>query len=271
VTAAPLPPGFASALDAARPRFGVHVGDVHYAASVPSTMDWAAALADAGAPHGTVTLAGHQTAGRGRRGHRWSSPAHAGLYLSVLARPPVADVVDGEPSLFGLLTLAAGVAVAEGIGHATGLEASLKWPNDLFYGHKLAGVLAEGHGVGHAGQFVVVGIGVNVLDVKYLGDHESRFTSLEAELGHAPDAGAVAAEVLAAWSQRYQDLLDGRFTRIVDRWRVRASGLIGRPVAWEDAAGVHEGTTTGIDAAGALLVDTGTALVRITSGPVQWQ
>ena len=67
------------------------------------------------------------------------------------------------------------------------------------------------------------------------------------ELGHVPDAGRLAAEVLAAWAQRYQDLLERRFTRVVDRWRVRASGLVGRPVAWSDAAGEHEGTTTGVD------------------------
>jgi BirA family biotin operon repressor/biotin-[acetyl-CoA-carboxylase] ligase len=267
----PLPAAFADAIEAARPRCAGHVGPVAYAASVPSTMDWAAQLAADGGDHGLVVVAGHQTAGRGRRGRRWASPAHAGLYLSTVVRPPVAPTPDGEPSLFGLLTIAAGVAVAEGIGQATGLEASLKWPNDLFYGHKLAGVLAEGHGVGQPSQFVVVGIGINVRDVKYLADAEGRSASLERELGRVPDPGLLAAEVLAAWGQRYQDLLDRRFTRVVDRWRVRASGLIGRPVAWTDAAGEHEGTTTGVDATGALLVDTGANVVRITTGPVQWQ
>ena len=271
IAAEPLPTAFAEALEAARPRFDGHVATVEYAPSVPSTMDWAAALAEAGGPHGLVVVAGHQTAGRGRRGRRWSSPAHAGLYFSTVVRPPVQPVADGEPSLFGLVTLAAGAAVAEGIGRATGLEASLKWPNDLFYGHKLAGVLAEGHAVGQAGQFVVIGVGINVRDVKYLPDVEGRASSLEAELGHVPEPGAVAAEVLAAWAERYQDLVDGRFSRVVERWRVRASGLVGRPVAWTDAAGEHEGTTTGVDATGALLVDTGETMVRITTGPVQWQ
>jgi BirA family transcriptional regulator, biotin operon repressor / biotin---[acetyl-CoA-carboxylase] ligase len=271
LTTEPLPAALADAVEAARPRFCGHVADVAYAASVPSTMDWAAALADAGGPHGLVVVAGHQTAGRGRRGRRWHSPAHAGLYFSTVVRPPAETVADGEPSVFGLLTLAAGVAVAEGIGQATGLEASLKWPNDLFYGHKLAGVLAEGHGLGQPTQFVVIGVGINVRDVKYLADSEGRSASLERELGHVPDAGRLAAEVLAAWAQRYQDLLERRFTRVVDRWRVRASGLIGRPVAWADAAGGHEGTTTGVDPTGALLVDTGERVVRITSGPVQWQ
>ncbi|MGD9906628.1 MAG: biotin--[acetyl-CoA-carboxylase] ligase [Vicinamibacterales bacterium] len=267
----PLPAGFEEARAAARPRCGGHGGWVVYASSVSSSLAWAPGAAEPGAPHGLVVVAGHQTAGRGRRGHRWASPSHAGLYLSLVARPPVAAHVDGEPSLLGLLTLAAGVAVAEGIGQATGLEASLKWPNDLFYGYKLAGVLAEGHAVGMPGQFVVVGVGINVRDVKYLADSEGRAASLEAELGHVPAGGPLLAEVLAAWAARYQDLLDGRFGRVVERWRVRASGLVGRPVAWHDAAGEHEGTTTGVDATGALLVDTGEQVVRITTGPVRWQ
>lgn len=233
-------------------------------------MDAAAGLADSGAAHGLVVVAGHQTAGRGRRGHTWSSPPGAGLYFSLVARPPVAPHVDGAPSVMGLLTLAAGLAVAEGVGHATGLEASLKWPNDLFYGYKLAGVLAEGHRIGSPEQHVVVGVGINVRDVPYVSASD-RATSLERELGAVPDSGVVLAEVLVAWAARYQDLLDGRFARIVDRWRIRAPGLAGRPVAWVDARGEHEGTTTGVDATGALLVDTGAEVVRITSGAVQWQ
>lgn len=266
-----LPPALAAAIDGDRDRFGAHVGEVRYAPVLPSTMDAAATLAAGGAPHGLVIVAGQQTAGRGRRGHTWVSPEGAGLYFSIVVRPPVAPMQDGVPSVLGLMTLAAGLAVAEGVGHATGLEASLKWPNDLFYGFKLAGVLAEGHGIGTPAQFVVVGIGINLRDVDYLTDAQGRATSIEKEMGVTPDAGAVLAAVLAAWAQRYQDLLDGKYARVVDRWRVRASGLAGRPVAWVDQKGEHEGTTTGVDQAGALLVDTGEGIVRITSGAVVWQ
>jgi len=267
---APPPPALADAVDEARRRGLGHVGRLVYAASLASTMDTAAALATEDGAHGLVLVAGHQTAGRGRRGHTWSSPEGAGLYFSTVVCPPLEPYVEGAPSLLGLLTLAAGLSVAEGVGVATGLEASLKWPNDLFHGYKLAGVLAEGHRIGSPGQHVVVGVGINVRDVPYVSDRE-RATSLERELGAVPDAGAVLAEVLVAWSGRYQDLLDGRYARIVDRWRIRAAGLVGRPVAWSDARGDHEGTTTGVDATGALVVDTGHEVVRITSGAVQWQ
>ncbi len=207
-----LPAGLADAMAAARPRFGGHVGEIVYVASLPSTMDAAASLAEAGGGHGLVVIAGHQTAGRGRRGHTWSSPVDAGLYFSTVVRPPLTPYTEGAPSLLGLLTLAAGLAVAEGVGHATGLEASLKWPNDLFYGYKLAGVLAEGHRIGSADQHVVVGVGINIRDVPYVSERE-RATSIERELGRVPDAGLVLAEVLAAWAARYQDLLDGRYAR----------------------------------------------------------
>lgn len=267
----PLPEPLAAALARHRERFGSHVTDVRYVPSLPSTMDAAAALAAAGGAHGLVVVAGQQTAGRGRRGHSWVSPEGAGLYCSLVVRPPVAPMEDGVPSVLGLLTLAAGLAVAEGIGQATGLEASLKWPNDLFHGFKLAGVLAEGHGIGTPEQFVVVGFGINVRDVDYLANDTRRATSIEKETGAVPDVGEVLAEVLAAWAMRYQDLLDGKYHRVVDRWRVRATGVVGRPVAWSDAAGEHEGTTTGVDAAGALLVDTGDGIVRIISGAVIWQ
>jgi len=267
----PLPPALAAALDRERERFGGHVSDVRYARVLPSTMDAAAALASDGGAHGLVVVAGQQTAGRGRRGHTWVSPEGAGLYFSMVVRPPVGPVEDGVPSVLGLLTLAAGLAVAEGVGHATGLEASLKWPNDLYYGFKLAGVLAEGHAIGTAQQHVVVGVGINLRDVEYLTDAEGRATSIEKEMGGAPEPEAVLTAVLAAWAQRYQDLLDAKFARVVDRWRVRAAGLVGRPVAWADAAGEHEGTTTGVDQAGALLVDTGEGIVRITAGVVTWQ
>lgn len=267
----PLPPVLAAALDRERERFGGHVSDVRYARVLPSTMDAAAALAEHGGAHGLVVVAGQQTAGRGRRGHTWVSPEGAGLYFSTVVQPPVVPVEDGVPSVLGLLTLAAGLAVAEGVGHATGLEASLKWPNDLYYGFKLAGVLAEGHAIGTARQHVVVGVGINLRDVEYLTDAEGRATSIEKEMGVPPEPGAVLTAVLAAWAQRYQDLLDGRFGRVVDRWRVRAAGLIGRPVSWTDTAGEHEGTTTGVDQTGALLVATGDGVARITAGAVTWQ
>jgi BirA family biotin operon repressor/biotin-[acetyl-CoA-carboxylase] ligase len=115
----------------------------YYAESTPSTQQ----LAPAEAPHGSVALAEHQTAGRGRQGRVWVDRPAAGLSFSVVLRPtqPVARWPE--------LTLVAARAVAE----AAGAGATIKHPNDVLVdGRKAAGVLAE------AGDRVVLGIGVNV-------------------------------------------------------------------------------------------------------------
>ena len=153
-----MEPGeISAALTAVRARHPDAPIDIHWHASLPSTMDVASALAASGARHGVVVGADEQTAGRGRRGHEWQSPAGAGLYFSMVARPSLAA------ASLPLLTLAAGVGVREGIRAATGLAADLKWPNDLMIGRrKLAGILAEGSSLGTREQAVIIGVGVNV-------------------------------------------------------------------------------------------------------------
>ena len=90
---------------------------------------------------------GQQTAGRGRRGHTWFSPPGSGLYVSVVLMPARARVDPMRATT--LLTLAAGVALAEAVEAATGLRVDIKWPNDLLVGRrKLAGILAEASGRG---------------------------------------------------------------------------------------------------------------------------
>src|SRR6185295_19469839 len=132
---------------------------VHYP-TIGSTNDAAADLVASGARpgiEGLVVVADEQTAGRGRRGHTWFSPPGSGLYVSTVLMPARARVDAARAT--ALLTLAAGVAIAEGIDAATGLAVDLKWPNDLFVGRrKLAGILAEGSG--H--DAIVLGYGINV-------------------------------------------------------------------------------------------------------------
>lgn len=138
-----LPPELAEALERVRPRLGRLGSPVLFFTTIGSTNDVAAALAAGGGGEGAVVIAGAQTAGRGRRGRRWFSPPASGLYVSVLLAPPRARVSPERAT--ALLTLAAGVALAEGIETATGLPPAIKWPNDLLVGRrKVAGILAEG-------------------------------------------------------------------------------------------------------------------------------
>ena len=127
--------------------------EVLVVARTGSTNTDCAARARAGAPEGLVLAAEEQTAGRGRLGRTWLSPPRAALTFSVLLRP--AGV---PPARRGWLPLLAGVATATAVRHVSGLDARLKWPNDLVLGpRKLAGILAE-----QSGDAVIVGIGVNV-------------------------------------------------------------------------------------------------------------
>ena len=110
-----------------------------------------------GAPHGTGLAARAQTAGRGRRGHKWDSTA-GNLLLSIVLRPRV------EPAKYTGLAAVSGLAVLEAL-EKQGLanEIGLKWPNDLVArGHKLGGILVEAARDNNGKPFVVCGIGVNV-------------------------------------------------------------------------------------------------------------
>jgi BirA family biotin operon repressor/biotin-[acetyl-CoA-carboxylase] ligase len=172
----PPPADVVRALDEAAARLGGFCR-LRYRAEVRSTNDLALSLALAGEPAGTIVLADGQHAGRGRRGHDWFSPPGAGLYLSVIVRPR------GPAQGTALVTLAAGVAVADAVRAVSALPVELKWPNDLVVGRpwrKLGGVLSEAAGTIDA---VVVGIGVNLLQAAYPREIADRATSVEAELG----------------------------------------------------------------------------------------
>lgn len=242
-----------------------------------STNDRAAELAAAGAHEGTWVIADEQSAGRGRRGRAWASPPGAGLYLSVVFRPHPTQHADAT----SLLTLMAGVAAVRGVRAATGLEPTLKWPNDLIIEakngrfRKLAGILAEASATGGELQFIILGIGINLTPAAYPPDVAVRATSIEGELGRPADRAMVLIETLAALAQGRRQLLDGRAADVLSAWRALSPSSVGRRVRWQSLAGV----TQGIDDTGALLVrpagassaGTGTgALERIIAGEVEW-
>ena len=152
-------------------------------ASLPSTNDRALAWAREGAPHGALVTADEQTAGRGRLGRRWASPAGEGLYASVVLRP--AEVYlnglaggAGWSPRWSALGLAVGLGVHMGISRWVP-ETRLKWPNDLLVGRrKLAGVLCETRWQG-ATPDVVIGFGINVLQRGFSEDLNATSLALE--------------------------------------------------------------------------------------------
>jgi BirA family transcriptional regulator, biotin operon repressor / biotin---[acetyl-CoA-carboxylase] ligase len=286
-----LPPDLEDALAAARDRLHGVASRTLYFTTIGSTNDVAASLGADPGSEGTVVIADAQTAGRGRRGRTWFSPPASGLYVSVVLAPGRSKVDAARATM--LLTLAAGVALAEGIERATGLSPGIKWPNDLLVGRrKLAGILAETvaaedprrpagtrDGVtesrlpGRATRepiHVVLGYGINVGPMAYPPELGDRATSLETELGRIVDRTLVCVETLVALAGRYQDLIDGRFDAILDAWRRRAPSHRGAHVSWETPAGTQAGVTDGIDDHGALLVRVSDHVERIVAGEVSW-
>lgn len=174
-----------------------HTAPVCYYDELDSTNIAARRLAQEGAPHGTTVVADRQTAGRGRLGRSFFSPGGAGVYLSMVLRPGLSAADTA------LVTPAAAVATTRAILRAAGVPVGIKWVNDLYYaGKKLCGILAEApFGTDGKPEFVVIGIGVNVLDASFPPEVSDVATSLEAagagETGRAALAAAIIEEMLA--------------------------------------------------------------------------
>ena len=259
---------FDDAIAHVRDRLGSVGSTVLFYPTIGSTND--AAMSHAS--EGLVVVADEQTAGRGRRGHTWFSPPGSGLYVSVVLSPARARADPARAT--SLLTIAAGVAIVEGVNAATGLAVDLKWPNDLYIEHrgrrKLAGILAEASPAGATPHIIVLGYGINVGPMAYPPELADRATSLESELGRQIDRHHVFAETLVALSRRYEHLLAGEFDAILDAWRARAPRAIGARVAWTTPTGQQAGVTEGIDDHGALLVRVGDRLERVVGGELTW-
>ena len=242
-------------------RGGPRLPCVEWPESIDSTSNRLKALARGGAPEWTVVLADVQTGGRGREGRTWESPP-GGLYLSVLLRPRLEK--------FGLLPLAAGVAVAEAAGEM-GVRTELKWPNDvLASGRKLAGILSEAAS-GPAGvEWVALGIGVNVSGggPALRPEVGAEATSLAAE--GALDVGVepVAVAVLARLAARY-DALRSDPGELVSAWRSHAAAWWGSLVDVRVGEATLRGRLLDVDADGALVIELeGGAARRLLSGDV---
>ena len=261
-----LPDDVGVALAAVGARLGLFAGRIQWFAEVTSTNDIVTTLAESGSDEGVVVSADAQKAGRGRFGRDWASPHGAGIYTSVLLRP--------RPAALRLVTIAAGVALADGIRAATGLTLHLKWPNDVVAdgragARKIAGILAEGGAARDGSPWVVLGFGINVLSATLPRDVETRASSLEQELGRPVDRGLVLAECLAALAERYRQLETGATAVVVEDWRIRAAATLGRPVEWNDGS-VHQGVAEDVDEHGSLIIRTGAETVRIISGELRW-
>ncbi len=218
--------------------------------TVGSTNDEIRSLAQAGAADGLIVLAEQQTAGRGRRGAAWFSPAGESLAFSILVRPQ-------EPkTLWPRLALAAGLAVAEAL-ESFGPQVGIKWPNDVWIGKKkAAGILVE------AGtDFAVVGIGLNVNTTEFPPAVAEIATSLRLETGRNFSRADVLGEIIRRFTRRRWQIDQG-FDELLSAVRVRCV-LTGKRISLNTASGTRVGTAAGIAAGGELLLMTENGLERL--------
>src|SRR5664280_2786434 len=222
-----------------------------YYDEIESTNAEAKSLANAGAPEGTVVIAECQTAGRGRLGRRWVSPAGKGLLFSVLLRPtmPMEDA--------HLLTLVAAAAAAEAIEAIAGTPVHIKWPNDLFLGdRKAGGILMEVSGEQDEVEWVVVGIGINVnTEYSELPVALRRTaTSLKIVKGEPVDRSELLATLLLSLETHYKDAVANGFDHALASFRNR-DYLLHKSISVETREGPVSGSASGVDDRGALLVE----------------
>lgn len=233
---------------------------IQYFDTIDSTNNYAKKLAMDGAPSGTVIIAGHQTAGRGRLGRSFSSPKNMGLYLSVILRP------DCKPSQIMHLTCAAGVAAVKAIDHP---EVGIKWTNDLvIQKRKLGGILTE-LSVDPLTQkvaWVVVGIGMNCCQKSWDFPEEIRHMACSLDLDWL-DVPYLAASLIQSLYHIDHDLLTKKH-EIMTLFREKCV-TVGSEISVVRGDNIRHGKAVGVDEDGGLQVEypDGTA-ETVTSGEV---
>ncbi|MDD5156255.1 MAG: biotin--[acetyl-CoA-carboxylase] ligase [Candidatus Omnitrophica bacterium] len=234
---------------------------IYYFDEISSTMDVATDLGLKGAPEGTLVIAEAQTKGRGRLGRGWSSPKYKGIYASFILRPKI------SPQNAAILTLLTAVGICEAIREITGLEAKIKWPNDIMIcDKKLGGILTELSAETDEIRFVVVGIGINVNNNKNsLIPHA---VSLKEQKGQSYSRTEILQEILRKIETNYLLLQEKGSRKIIDKWRLHNISL-GSRVKVSCQGREVEGQAVDIDIDGGLLVRKDSGLTeKVTSGDV---
>jgi len=232
---------------------------------VDSTNTVAMQLGESGEPHGAVVLAEEQTAGRGRAGRSWTSEKSAGIYCSILLRPPI------PPAHAPLLTLVAGLAARDAAADDLDALPDIRWPNDLLVGgRKFCGILTEMHAEPDRIRHAVIGIGLNVNQAKMPGDLSRIATSLRIETGKAHSRFELLIRLLRHFDRYYNQFLAEGAQPVLRRFAQVSSYYEGKRVRITTATESFTGTTAGLEPSGVLRVarDDGRGVETVLSGDV---
>ncbi len=236
---------------------------VRFYEELGSTNIQAKAEAENGAASGTLIVTDHQTAGRGRRGRSWSSPAGANIYFTLILRP------EFGPDRASMLTLLMALAVADGIektlaaDEREGEPVKIKWPNDIVVnGKKICGILTEMSVERDYIQHVVIGVGINVKRQEFPPEIASTATCLEEACGVRLSRCTLIADILESFERDYEEFCrQGDLSTLRERYDALLVNR-DREVCVLDAAGEYRGTARGINNAGELLVETADGEIR---------
>ena len=201
---------------------------------------------------GTIILSEEQLAGRGRRGKDWSSPKGTGIWMSVVLKPDI------PPTEGVKTTQIAAAAVCKAIRDLTGLDALIKWPNDIVVnGRKVCGILTEMAGQLNKIDYIVVGIGINVNNTEFPEGISAVATSLQIEYGKKIDRKELIVRIIKNFEALYHSYIENlNLTEVVAIVR-DYSAVIGKEIkvihgALERIVTVHD-----IDEEGFLIVESG--------------
>lgn len=236
---------------------------IYWYESLDSTNTLAKKMAADGAPHGTVIIADHQSAGRGRLGRSFNSPAGSGIYMSVILRPCC------RPDQLMHLTCAAAVAMCNAVESSCGFRPGIKWINDLVAGSKkLAGILTELALNPQTGRvdYAIIGIGINCTQRTFPPELRSIACSLQTVTGNPIDRANLAAAMILELEKMGRTLNEKEST--LTRYR-KDCVTLGAQVVVLRGELRRTGTAIDMDADGGLIVafDDGTT-ETVNSGEV---
>lgn len=240
--------------------------NLFYLQSVDSTNTEIKRLAQNGAEHGTVVVAEEQQTGKGRLGRVWSSPKGTGLWFSILLRPQIA------PSEVAGITLATGLGVCKAIRRCTGLNALIKWPNDIVTGSKkLCGILTEMTAEADRIEYAVVGIGVNVNTKEFPEEIQHKATSLSIETGCDINRAKLFRKILTDTEKYIDSYLTNLEADIIDEYTSLCVTL-GKQVTVTRGKSILKGIAVAIGNDGDLIVKTDDGEnISVNSGEVTVQ
>ena len=234
--------------------------------SIDSTNKKAKELAEVGCPHGTLVTAESQLAGIGRRGRSWSSEENTGIYMTMVLRPQI------EVAQTSMLTLVAAVAVAKAIEKQVDMTCNqpyIKWPNDIVINKKkVCGILTELSLKGTTMDYLVIGIGINVLNQNFPEEIKETASSLLLETGKEIEKESLIEDVWEAFERYYELFLKNKNLSALQTEYEALLINKNEKVKVLDPLGEFEGIARGITPTGELIVETDGKEVLVSAGEV---